>query len=157
MTGVLMWMPALAAFATCLLLKIDLATLGWNWRPARYEALAYVLPIVYATPVYVACWLFVPHSLDIGQFAAAAAKSYAIPSSPSAAVLLSILVYATFGIIRSLASTFGEEIGWRGFLLQRLTGRFGFSLGCLISGCIWAVWHYPALLLADYNSGTPKP
>ena len=106
-----MWMPALAAFATCLLLKIDLATLGWNWRPARYEALAYVLPIVYATPVYVACWLFVPHSLDIGQFAAAAAKSYAIPSSPGAAVLLSILVYATFGIIRSLASTLGEEIG----------------------------------------------
>lgn len=42
------------------------------------------------------------------------------------------------------------------FLLPRLIGRFGFSGGCLISGCIWALWHYPALLLADYNSGTPK-
>jgi membrane protease YdiL (CAAX protease family) len=30
-------------------------------------------------------------------------------------------------------------------------------VGCFISGCIWAFWHYPALLLADYNSGTPKP
>jgi membrane protease YdiL (CAAX protease family) len=68
-----------------------------------------------------------------------------------------ILVYASFGVVRSLSSALGEEIGWRGFLLPRLTGRFGFGVGCLISGCIWAVWHYPALLLADYNSGTPKP
>lgn len=38
--GFLMWCPALAAFATCTALKIDLASLGWNWRPARYEAWA---------------------------------------------------------------------------------------------------------------------
>ncbi len=155
-TGVLMWMPALAAITTCRLLKIDLASLGWNWRPARYEMLAYLLPILYATPVYAACWLFVPHSLGIGQFAAAASKSYSITGSTGVAVLLVVLVDASFGIIRSMASALGEEIGWRGFLLPRLTGRFGFSIGCLISGCIWAVWHYPALLLADYNSGTPK-
>jgi membrane protease YdiL (CAAX protease family) len=48
----------------------------------------------------------------------------------------------------------GEEIGWRGFLLPRLVGRFGFTVGCLLSGCIWAVWHYPELLFADYNAGT---
>jgi hypothetical protein len=31
-----MWCPAFATFATCALFKIDLAALGWNWRPARY-------------------------------------------------------------------------------------------------------------------------
>lgn len=25
----------------------------------------------------------------------------------------------------------------------------------MISGLIWAIWHYPILLLADYNGGTP--
>ena len=75
----------------------------------------------------------------------------------TATFLLGLPVFATFGIVRSIASALGEEIGWRGFLLPRLTGKFGWRIGCLISGCIWAVWHYPLLLLADYNSGTPKP
>jgi membrane protease YdiL (CAAX protease family) len=48
----------------------------------------------------------------------------------------------------------GEEIGWRGFLLPRLVSQFDFTVGCLLSGCIWAVWHYPGLLFADYNAGT---
>lgn len=155
-TGVLMWMPALAAFATCRLLKIDLATLGWRWRPAKYEGLAYLLPLIYAVPVYNACWIVVPHSLAFGVFAGAAAKSYEMPRSAGGAAVLYIVVLATFGMVRSIAAALGEEIGWRGFLLPRLTGRLGFRMGCLASGCIWAVWHYPALLLADYNSGTPK-
>lgn len=135
-TGVLMWMPALAACATCRLLNIDLATLGWCWRPAHYEGLAYLLPILYPTPVYVACWIFLPHSLGFGAFANAAVKSYAMPGSPGGAAVLSLTVLATFGLVRSLAAALGEEIGWRGFLLPRLTGRFGFSGGCLISGGI---------------------
>lgn len=156
-TGVLMWMPATAAFLSCALLRIDVASLGWNWRPARFEILAYVLPLLYATPVYLACWVFVPNSSAVADFASQSAKSFGMSGSPGAGAFVAIAVFATFGIVRSLASALGEEIGWRGFLLPRLTDRFGFTGGCLISGCIWAVWHYPALLLADYNSGTPKP
>jgi membrane protease YdiL (CAAX protease family) len=155
--GVLMWMPATAAFLTCRILGIDIATLGWRWRPARYEVLAYLLPLFYATPVYIACWLLVPHSLAFSSFAAGNGAAYGFPAWPRAStILLGLPVLATFGMIRSISSALGEEIGWRGFLLPRLTGRFGWRTGCLISGCIWAVWHYPLLLLADYNSGTPK-
>jgi membrane protease YdiL (CAAX protease family) len=156
-TGVLMWMPATAALLSCALLRIPVVSLGWNWRPARYEFLAYVLPLLYATPVYLACWVFVPGSSGVAAFAAQSARSFGMPASPVAGATIDIAVFATFGIVRSVASALGEEIGWRGFLLPRLTGRFGFTGGCFISGCIWAVWHYPALLLADYNSGTPKP
>jgi len=155
--GVLMWMPATAAFLTCRILGIDIATLGWKWRPVRYEVLAYLLPLFYATPVYVACWLLVPHSLTFSSFAAGNGAAYGFPAWPrTSTFLLGLPVLASFGMIRSISSALGEEIGWRGFLLPRLTGRFGWRTGCLISGCIWAVWHYPLLLLADYNSGTPK-
>ena len=155
--GVLMWMPAAAAFLTCRILGIEIASLGWRWYPARFEVLAYLVPVLYAIPVYVACWLFVPHSFALRDFAAAVGKSFDFPNSPlKSTFLLGIPIYATFGVIRSIASALGEEIGWRGFLLPRLTGTFGWRLGCLISGCIWAVWHYPLLLFADYNSGTPK-
>ncbi len=153
--GFLMWCPAFAAFATCALLKIDAATLGWNWRPVRYEAWAYVVPVLYALPVYVVTWAAISGSFDFSKFADPLGASFGFPNSPrAAAILLAIPLYAVLGVISSAARALGEEIGWRGFLLPRLVQQFGFTLGCLISGCIWAVWHYPLLLFADYNAGT---
>jgi membrane protease YdiL (CAAX protease family) len=63
---------------------------------------------------------------------------------------------ATVGLIGSVSSALGEEIGWRGFLLPRLTTRFGFTLGCLVSGAIWALWHYPVIIGSGYEAGTEK-
>jgi uncharacterized protein len=156
-TGVLMWMPATAACLTCRILRIDIASLGWNFRPIRFEVLAYLLPILYALPVYIACWALVPNSSAFAAFASRMGTAFGFPESPwLATFLFGLPVFATFGVITSIASALGEEIGWRGFLLPRLTANFGWRIGCLISGCIWAAWHYPLLLFADYNSGTPK-
>ena len=155
--ALVMWCPAFAALATCRLLGIDAATLGWNWRPARYVAWAYVFPVLYALPVYLATWTLIRGSFAFSEFAAPLGAAFGFPNWPRAtALFLAIPCYATLGVIRSTAVALGEEIGWRGFLLPRLVERTGFTIGCLLSGCIWAVWHYPGLLFADYNSGT-KP
>ena len=37
----------------------------------------------------------------------------------------------------------GEEIGWRGFALPRLSAKFGLPVSTLLLGVIWAVWHLP--------------
>ena len=42
-----------------------------------------------------------------------------------------------------LTSGFGEEPGWRGFLLPRLQARFGGEKYIWFLGLIWAIWHYP--------------
>lgn len=150
-----MWCPAAAAFTTCALFRIKTQTLGWNWRPARFEALAYLLPLAYAIPVYAAVWIAVRGSSALGEFESDAAQSFSMPASPHLAAFgLMIPLLATLGVIGSLANALGEEIGWRGFLLPRLAGQFGFTFGCLVSGVIWAAWHYPGLLWADYNAGT---
>ena len=138
----LMWCPGVAAFATCKIVRIDFASLGWSWRPSRYVAWAYLIPVLYALPVYVATWLFIP-------------GSWGFPGRPGIATfLLGLPLLATVALVGGLARTLGEEIGWRGFLLPRLVGQFGFTLGCLVSGCVCALWHYPVLLCADYNAGT---
>ena len=153
--ALIMWCPAFAALATCRIFRIDLASLGWNWRPARYEAWGYVIPILYALPVYIATWAVIRGSFAFSVFANPLAEAFGFPNAPRVtALLLAIPCYATVGVISSTARALGEEIGWRGFLLPRLVQRAGFTWGCFLSGCIWAVWHYPALLFADYNSGT---
>ncbi|WP_163505537.1 CPBP family intramembrane glutamic endopeptidase [Fodinicola acaciae] len=43
----------------------------------------------------------------------------------------------------------GEEWGWRGWLLPRLT-TYGTFRGLLLSGVIWGLWHFPVTLLG-YN------
>ena len=150
-----MWCPALAALSTCHLLGIDVTTLGWTWRPVKYEVWSYVLPIFYALPVYVATWALIPGSFAFATFAAPLAQSLGWANSPRAAAwLVAIPLYASVGVIRSMASALGEEIGWRGFLLPRLVQQTGFTWGCLLSGFIWASWHYPGLLFSDYNAGT---
>lgn len=153
-----MWCPAAAAFATCALFHIDTRTLGWSWRPVRYEAYGYLLPLLYAIPVYAVVWIAVRGSFALGEFETKAAASLSLSSSPHLATFgLMIPMLATLGVIGSTANALGEEIGWRGFLLPRLTRQFGFTGGCIVSGLIWAAWHYPGLLWSDYNAGTnPK-
>ncbi|MFC1956362.1 CPBP family intramembrane glutamic endopeptidase [Chloroflexota bacterium] len=46
-------------------------------------------------------------------------------------------------LLQVLTSGFGEEPGWRGFLLPRLQAKYGGEKYIWYLGLIWAVWHYP--------------
>ena len=45
---------------------------------------------------------------------------------------------------------FGEEIGWRGFLLRELR-ILGFWKASFLIGVIWGIWHAPLILFAGHN------
>lgn len=153
---VLMWCPAAAALATCALFRIDVATIGWSWRPWRWEGLGYVLPVIYAIPVYVGTWIAIKGSFSSRPFIESMVAAFGFSRWPLLGTwLVGLPLLLTIGVLSSLASTLGEEIGWRGFLLPQLTTRYGYTAACLVTGAIWAMWHYPALLWAGYNAGTP--
>lgn len=46
-------------------------------------------------------------------------------------------------------AAFGEELGWRGFLLKEL-GYLGFWKSSAIIGLIWGIWHAP-LIIQGHN------
>ena len=150
-----MWNPGFAALCTCLLLRIPLGSLGWRWPTGRFLRLAYFLPLLYATPIYVTTWLVVPHTFALKSFETAMAGMYGLGRWPALGTFgVAVPLCFTITVIGTMTWALGEELGWRGFLFPRLQERFGFHGACLISGGLWAVWHYPSLLWADYNAGT---
>ncbi|MEM0278116.1 CPBP family intramembrane glutamic endopeptidase [Pyrobaculum sp.] len=71
------------------------------------------------------------------------------------------VVYATLPLaviapfINALLATFGEELGWRGYLLPRLAERIGWAWASVVVGVVWGVWHAPAVLVVGHNYGRP--
>ncbi len=47
-----------------------------------------------------------------------------------------------------------EEIGLRGYYLDRLIERFSMPVAALVNGATWAVWHAPFVLLPGYYAAT---
>ena len=152
----LMWSPGAAALLTCRILKRDLRSLGWTWPQRRYVLLSYFLPLAYAAFAYGAVWITRQGGFN-SEFVTKIASIFGLRGTPRAGVLaLYLLLSSTVGMIRSLSSALGEEIGWRGFLVPELAKATSFTKLSLISGVIWAAWHSPILLFADYNAGTNR-
>ncbi len=153
-----MWSPALAAVVTLWLFGEGVRGLSWGWGSWRYPGLAYLIPLAYALPVYLLVWLS-----GLGGFAgvetvSTLVKEYGLDSLPLPLALGSyVLIVMTAGFLAKTGRALGEEIGWRGFLvpeLAKVTGFFGIGM---ISGLMWALWHFPSIIFSDYNMGTPAP
>lgn len=48
---------------------------------------------------------------------------------------------------------FGEEFGWRGYMMPKLIELVGKPMAVLIGGVIWGLWHAP-LTVSGHNFGT---
>lgn len=141
-----MWCPGIAAILTKLITQGNLRGMGWKPTPPKLLGLAYILPFLYALPVYLLAWVTGFGTFDEGKWIVA----------PGLSPLVGVLIIASAGLVSSLISALGEEIGWRGLLVPELIKLTGFRNTVLISGGIWAAWHMPLLFAADYHGqGTP--
>jgi membrane protease YdiL (CAAX protease family) len=152
----MMWCPALAALITCRLLRRELHSLGWRWPNSRYIAASYLVPLAYTSVAYGAVWALGLAGWN-SEFVSLVAQGLGLRGLPAwASFTLGIVFMATGGVIQNLAMTLGEEIGWRGFLVPELAKQMSFTKASLVSGIVWAIWHSPLLLFADYNAGTSR-
>lgn len=164
---VMMYTPAVAVLVVMLVLRPvppgqRLRFLGvWPLRPVKrvigLSVIALFAPIavvLLSVAVAALCgWI----TLDLVRFSGFAEVLKAAPMPSAELPPLGLLVLAQLLSMPVAAATvnaiaaFGEEIGWRGFLVPALR-RYGTWPALLISGVVWGLWHAPIILLG-YNFG----
>jgi len=65
-------------------------------------------------------------------------------------ILSQTVLAFTLAIPLNMIFTFGEEFGWRGYLLPRLSPLGGVQ-AAIITGIVWGLWHAPIIILNGYN------
>ena len=120
-----------------MMLGIDLK--GKKWI---FFLLAMFLPVVYSTLGDVVVWLFCPEA-----FGEAEVSSFVVIIYP--------LISIVSGVVLSFAA-FGEEFGWRGYMMPKLIELVGMPKALIIGGIIWGLWHAP-LTCVGHNFGMDYP
>lgn len=78
-----------------------------------------------------------------------------IPLPPWQMILGIVFGSLTFGPIINTIFSFGEELGWRGYLLPKLL-PLGKVKALFISGVIWGLWHTPFIILLGMHYGEQR-
>jgi membrane protease YdiL (CAAX protease family) len=145
--------PALAAFITLKIKKRPIASLPWSLKDLKYLKYSYFTPILYVSIAYVLIWLFGFGNLINTEVIAQWSDELGIAESNKTLVtIVMIFLLLTVGVIKNLGSTLGEEIGWRGFFIFELRKVMSFKSLTIISGVIWAIYHFPIIHLI-YGNG----
>jgi|TARA_R110002049_G_scaffold10175_4_gene50710 membrane protease YdiL (CAAX protease family) len=154
-TGV-MWSPGVSAMLCCLILKRKISTLPWRWGEWRWNWYAWLLPIAYGLVIYLPVWIFGLGDSGFGNIETLRDWTNQLTGAEepnTMAAIIFLLMLATVGMVSAASRALGEEIGWRGFMIWEMRKIMPFWALGLLSGAIWAVWHWPAILFTDYNAG----
>lgn len=149
----LMWCPGVSGLLTRLAFQGNLRGLGLGWGQTKYQFASYWIPLAYSGCVYVPFWLAGYYDSNNRSLAALMDRFPNLPRGTAALILF--LLLATVGVLASCLSALGEELGWRGFLIPQLAKITSYPRVAMVSGAIWALWHYPIILFADYRGGGP--
>jgi membrane protease YdiL (CAAX protease family) len=148
--ALLQFSPAISAVVTKLIYQRNLRGLGWGWGETRYQVASVLLPLALGLVGFGLVWLTVGGFYDssfIAEAQSGIAETFGLDvSSPYVVMLILLLASGTVGLLLPGFFAFGEELGWRGFLVPELYKHANFTKTALISGLIWSVFHYPLVI-----------
>ena len=133
-------------FAMCgrdsMMLGIDFSSGKWV-----YYLAAMFLPWIYVELGNVIALCICPKMYDAQYYLSLDIEKRFLIIFPLAAIVSSVV--ASF-------AAFGEEGGWRGYMMPKLMEVMGRKKALLVGGIIWGLWHMP-LTCIGHNFGTDYP
>ncbi len=141
----LMYTPALASVVARTVGREGWGDVSFRWGGSagtRASLAAWLLPVVVGAVAYGAAWL--AGLADFGL-----PEGVTTTRAPAIAFLISLASALTVGTVMSCLYAFGEEVGWRGYMVPRLVEAEVRSPD-VVSGLIWCFWHIPLILWGGY-------
>lgn len=164
--ALVMFIPSIGAVLTRILTKEKISgsniylTLNLK-KNLKYYGLAwfgFAALIIFGAALY---FLIFPRQFDANLgYASAALNAQAQTPITQEEVKQIMMSQVIMGILLSpllnIMNCFGEEWGWRGYLLPKMLKRFPVVPTLLINGLIWGLWHAP-LTMIGHNYGVGYP
>ena len=151
LTAVLMFFPAIGVLVTRLVTREGFkdAMLDLRFKGTiRYYLIGWFGPMVLTLLGTLLYFAIYPSAFTLASYHAA------MEAEPIPPVLVVLLLLMT--PLFNLVPCFGEEWGWRGYLLPKIARRMGFLPAVLLTGLIWGLWHAP-IIVAGHNYGMQYP
>ncbi|MFE8604738.1 CPBP family intramembrane glutamic endopeptidase [Archangium violaceum] len=133
--------------------------LGLGQHRWRFFLLAWLGTPVVVLGALLLSALFYPQAMDLAGLSSVRALIEQLPpaaveklgklAEPRVFLALQVVQGVLLGPLLNVPFIFGEEWGWRGYLLPRLL-PLGQWRALVLSGVIWGLWHAPLILLG-YN------
>lgn len=105
-------------------------------------------------------FLLFPGNLDlsfsyfIAALEASGAPMETLPISIGMLMLIQCVQAVFLAPVLNFVTCFGEEWGWRGYLLPKISKHFSTLPTLLITGIIWGLWHAPMTIIGhNYGLG----
>jgi len=153
--SLLMWIPGLIAIVFILIKKEGFRKVGWRLKKWRYIFPAIFIPLILTISIVLlmeamhwATFSGKIFTLKDGIVEISNIKLILGNQSQNIPffILNFLLSHAIFLVVGSII-TLGEELGWRGYLQEKMLRKFGLSKGLIFLGIIWGYWHLPIILM----------
>lgn len=168
---VYMWAPAVAAIVTQKLIwKESLGDVGIAKPRLRWLALAWLGPLLLVLLALGFSLALPGISLATGLDGLLSALADILPAAevakvrrelestflakPGMLLLISFAQVLIAGPTINAGAAFGEELGWRGFLVRELS-PLGFWRSSFVIGFVWGLWHLPLIVNGHNYPGHP--
>lgn len=111
------------------------------------------MPLGYAAAAYGLIWVSSAGGWYDLELVLELKESYNLGAWSNAAVIaFHFLLTAIVSFALLLPSVLGEELGWRGLLVPELARQMPFTGVALVSGVLWAIWHWPLMFMGLYGN-----
>ena len=151
LTAALMFFPAIGVLITRLFTREGFknAMLHLNLKGnVRYYLIGWFGPMVLTLLGTVIYFVVCPSEFTLTTYKATMAAQ---PMSSAMFWALQAVLMCVAPLL-NLIPCFGEEWGWRGYLLPKVAQRMKFLPSVLLTGFIWGIWHAP-IIMAGHNYG----
>ena len=167
--GSMMFVPAIGVLITRLVTKEGFKNAmikPVDFRHTfKYYLIAWFGPAALTIAGAAIYFLIFPSDFDPTMSAAMALLQSSTASQGGAelpADVMQIILWVQIGVgivlspVLNCLTCFGEEWGWRGYLVPKVNERLSFVPTVLVTGVIWGLWHAP-LTVIGHNYGVGYP